>query len=139
MTRVAVAVSLACTIAVLVGAAGAPAKRVGLIRVFATTMHEVNDGRVHLVVKTVRDKRQRVVGEIGQVCIDLPSDRQECAGTLLMPLGRLTYAGLRRSARFYVLAITGGTGIYVGSTGAYQSTTVAVDPRVEAILVSLVP
>lgn len=138
MTRLAVAVLLACTIAITI-AGEAPAKRVGLIRVFATTAEEVNDGRLHLVVKDVRDKRTRVIGEIGQVCVDLPRDRQHCSGTLLMPLGRIMYAGVRRSARFYVLAVIGGTGIYTGSTGAYQSTTVATGPRVEAVLVSLVP
>jgi len=137
VTRLAVACLLACL--TLAAPSGAGAKRVGLIRVFLTTSTSLVDGRQHLVIKDVTDKRARRIGSVAQVCTDVPGERQECIGTLALPLGRVTYAGSRRSARYYVFAVTGGTGTYAGSTGTYASQTIALDPRVEYLLVSLVP
>jgi hypothetical protein len=142
MKYLAVTVTLACLVAVI-GVGEAPAKRIGLISVFAVTAREVTDGRFHLVVKNVRDKKSRPIGEIDQFCVDMPMDadgiRQTCQGTLIMPLGRIMYMGARRSAAYYVLAVVGGTGVYSGSTGQYQARTISTDPRVEYLLVSLVP
>jgi hypothetical protein len=125
----------------LVGAA--PAKRVGLISVFAVTQRQIDEGRLHMVVKRVRDKKGRVIGEVDQFCVDVHDNdadiRQLCQGTLIMPLGRIMFMGARRSATYYVLAVVGGTGIYSGSTGQYQARTISTDPRVEYLLVSLVP
>jgi hypothetical protein len=135
--RAAVACLLACL--TLAAPSGAGAKRVGLIRVFLTTRTSLVDGRQHLVIKEVTDKRGHRLGSVAQVCTDVTGDRQECIGTLEMPLGRITYQGSRRSARYYVFAVTGGTGIYAGATGTYASSTIALDPRVEYLLVSLVP
>jgi hypothetical protein len=140
MTRFAVALLLACTIALLLGADATPAKRVGLIRVFARTKAELVDGRHHLVAKDVLDKRAKVIGSIGQVCVDIPTERQSCFGTIEMPLGKLVYSGTRRGPRFYVFAVTGGTGIYAGSSGTYASSTISRSgPRLEYVLISLVP
>lgn len=125
-------------------ASSAPAqRRTGLIAVFAITKREVADGRLRLVVKLVRDRRSRPIGDIGQVCTALPSvgrvhPRQSCVGTLVMPLGRITYQGVRHSATYYVLAVTGGTGAYAGATGTLAARTITTGPRVEWLLVSLV-
>ena len=143
MKHIAVAITLACLIAAI-GAGSAPAKRLGLVSVFAITQRQVDDDRFHLVVKRVRDKLSRPIGEVDQFCIDMPHTagedfRQTCQGTLIMPLGRIMYMGARRSAAYYVLAVVGGTGIYSGVGGQYQARTISTDPRVEYVLVSLVP
>jgi hypothetical protein len=143
MKHIAVAVTLACLI-VAIGTPSAPAQRIGLITVFAVTKRQVDDGRFHMVVKNVRDKKSRTIGEVDQFCVDVPDAgadniRQQCQGTLIMPLGRLMYMGARRSATYYVFAVVGGTGVYSGSTGQYQARTISTDPRVEYLLVSLVP
>ena len=117
-------------------------RRTGLIAVFAVTKQELRDGRMRLVVKLVKDRRSRPIGDIGQVCTRLPTREAEphwsCVGTLEMPLGRITYQGIRHSARYYVLAVTGGTGAYAGATGTLAARTITTGPRVEWLLVSLV-
>ena len=117
-------------------------RRTGLIAVFAITQREVVEGRLRLVVKNVRDRRSRPIGNIGQVCTRLPLNdaplRQSCVGTLVMPLGRITYQGVRHSATYYVLAVTGGTGAYSGVSGTLAARTITTGPRVEWLLVSLV-
>jgi hypothetical protein len=122
--------------------ASAQARRTGLIRVFAVTQREVADGRMRLVVKRVRDRLARPIGQIGQVCTRLPAAdghaRSSCVGTIVMPLGRITYQGVRHSPRFYVLAVTGGTGAYAGVAGSMAARTISTGPRVEWVLVSLV-
>jgi hypothetical protein len=45
----------------------------------------------------------------------------DCRGTFNLPLGKLRVAGQRRSANRYALAVTGGTGYYVGSRGVMIS------------------
>ena len=119
--------------------AGAQVRRTGLIAVFAVTQQEIIDGRLRLVVKRVRDRKARPIGEIGQVCTRLPDGiQQSCVGTIVMPLGRITYSGMRHSATYYVLAVTGGSGIYAGVTGTLAARTISTGPRVEWVLVSLV-
>ena len=115
------------------------AQRTGLIRVFAVTHNTAVDGRQHLVVKRVRDRKTRPIGHIGQVCTRLPaSGRESCVGTLEMPLGRIMYQGTRSSAGYYVFAVVGGTGAYTGARGSMVARTVSTGPRVEWLLVSLV-
>lgn len=138
MIRVAVALLLASAL-LLAGASSATGKRVGLVRVFARTTSETSEGRHHFVVKAVLDKRARLIGEVTQVCTDVGA-RQSCVGALELPLGKLVFQGTRRSARFYQFAVTGGTGIYAGSTGTYTSSTISTrGSRVEYVLASLVP
>lgn len=143
MKYVAVVIAIIAVIAILfvtAGARGATTQRTGLIAVFAVTRHEINDGRMRLVVKQIRDRKSRPIGMIGQVCTRLPTAPAEwsCVGTIDMPLGHITYQGMRRSARYYVLAVTGGTGVYAGSRGSMAARTITTGPRVEWLLVSLV-
>lgn len=135
MRLVAVALTLACLVLL---PTSAEARRIGLISVFATTTRDVTEGRHQLVVKTVRSKKGKVIGSIGQVCTRF-DHRQICIGTIEMPLGKIMFMGTRTSARYYVFAVVGGTGIYSGSGGQYAATTITLDPRVEYVLVSLVP
>ena len=137
----------ALVLVALVIPASSPAQRqpyTGLIRVFAITQREVVDGRMRLVVKKVRTVRYPRLGEIGQVCTRLPQvdpsapARQSCVGTLVMPLGRIAYQGVRYRASYYVLAVTGGTGVYAGCAGTLAARTISTGPRVEWLLISLV-
>ena len=134
MIRLAVVLLLACMII----PAAVPAKRVGVVRVFSTVIRDVHEGKHQIVVKVVKDKRGRRIGSIAQVCTQI-GERQSCVGTLEMPLGKLMFMGTRSSPRYYVFALVGGTGVYSGSGGQYVSSTIALKPRVEYVLVSLVP
>lgn len=139
-----IAVSVLAIVLLAAGAASpgsslAQERRTGLIAVFAVTKREVIEGRMRLVVKLVKDRRSRPIGTIGQVCTRLPEEgQQSCVGTIVMPLGRITYQGLRHSATYYVLAVTGGTGAYAGVGGTLAARTITTGPRVEWLLVSLV-
>ncbi len=127
---------ISCALLLVALIPSAHAKRVGLIRIFAVTQHETNT-RSH---KLVKERRYgKVIGEVVQVCHYI-GERQQCVGTLIMPLGKLSFTGTRRSPRLYTFSVTGGTGVYAGSTGSFQATTIAGSPRrVEYLLFSLVP
>ena len=139
-----IAVIAIAVIATLPAGAVAQERRTGLIAVFAVTQRNVIDERMQLVVKRIKDRKSRPIGSIGQVCTRLPLSeperdaRQSCVGTLIMPLGRITFAGARRSVGYYVFAVTGGTGAYAGVTGSMSARTITTGPRVEWVLVSLV-
>ncbi len=141
LTVIAVSIAIAMT-TIPTGGSAPTQRRTGLIRVFAITQRNVVDGRMQLLVKRVRDRHARPIGDIGQVCTRLPrtsfGSKQSCVGTLVMPLGRIMFQGVRRSAGYYVLAVTGGTGAYAGATGSMAARTISTGPRVEWLLVSLV-
>jgi hypothetical protein len=124
--------------------------RAGVIRIFAVQQGETNvdnppqgrsAGDLLLIGTTLRDRRNRAIGFGAMTCIAfgkvLPGAISQCAASFVLPLGKITATGTRSRRDFYVLAVTGGTGIYSRASGTLVASTVALTPRRERLLFSL--
>lgn len=60
-----------------------------------------------------------------------------CDATYSLPRGRIEAAGIVRDRSLYVLAVTGGTGLYSNVAGEVIVSTFAFGPRQERLLFSL--
>jgi hypothetical protein len=67
----------------------------------------------------------------------LGSGTSECYGTFVIPKGKITVHGSRKSRSFYVLAVTGGTGLYSTARGQLIASTRGVPEGQQKIVISL--
>lgn len=146
MTR-AVAVIVVTLAALVLPTRAAPAN--AYIRIFATTtgvayvdIGKPGPGAGDESIRGLRltDRRGRTIGSASLICISLG---QALPGTSLcnavynLPKGKLVVSGTRRSADYYVLPVTGGTGLYAHAAGALIADTVDRRPRKDRLVFSL--
>lgn len=139
--------AVAAVLASLLFAAGSasPLDGPALIRVKAITVTESDDGFHTVQGSWINDKHGTRIGWAIVVCRDLGSGgplgsaTSLCDGTYLFPKGRIQAQSTRKSRSSYVLAITGGTGLYSNVGGQLLVETLSEKPRVERLLFSLEP
>lgn len=146
MTKPFASVLVVAAVALLLGVAGArpaPSQGPALIRVSQRVESRHFIG-VHTVQTSwIRDRKARRIGWSVLYCTPLGAGAilggagsSACMGTYSFPLGRIQTAGvIRLSATSYVLAVTGGTGFYLGAGGALLVRDVGTS--VELLLFSL--
>jgi hypothetical protein len=116
-----------------------------LIRVNAITEVDRNDGVRLTQGSWIHDRQGRRIGWVIVVCRNLGSGgplgsaTALCDGTYLFPKGRIQAAGMRKSRSSYMLAVTGGTGLYSNAGGVLLVRTTRLNPRTETLLFSLEP
>lgn len=81
---------------------------------FTGDLDEQGDG---ITLKVIRDRHGDVVGWGSQICTSLDNGFDQCQGTLVLPKGRISVSGVRRSGDYYVFSVVGGTGFYLGAGG----------------------
>lgn len=121
----------------------------GLIRIFSlqTGQAEIshgtpsNVGDITLIGTSLRARNNKTIGYSTMTCIafgkTLPGAISQCTATYRLPLGKIVVTGTRKRRDFYVLAVTGGTGIYSRASGTLVASTTALNPRRERLLFSL--
>jgi hypothetical protein len=67
----------------------------------------------------------------------LGSGTSECMGTFNLPKGKIVVGGSRKSRAYYVLAITGGTGLYTGARGQLIAATRGLPEGQQRLVFSL--
>lgn len=114
-----------------------------LIRVSAYTVQESGEFEETSDVLFVRqDLRGSVGNRIGagtQQCTVGVDGISMCLATYTFGKGQVMVQGARRKRSSYVLAVTGGTGLYSNASGVLLAETVSLSPRVERLLFSLEP
>lgn len=79
-------------------------------------------------------KRQRkIIGASTTACIRVSLPIRHCAATYALPQGVVEAQGIIGSLRVYSLAITGGTGVYLGASGWVKTFSVANGPRISEL------
>src|SRR5215467_1226642 len=89
----------------------------GVVRVTAVVTDSNQRWGRTVTVQQLRSPRGHVIGWSDTVCFNLGNGSSQCGGTFILPRGKLNVAGTRRNDSYFVLAITGGTGIYSGAGG----------------------
>lgn len=134
----------AAIVAVLAGTVAMAAQSIegpALIRVAAVT--DIDRGGVQGA--WINDRTGKRIGWAIVVCRDLGSGgplgsgTALCDGTYLFPKGRIQAQGTRKSRSSYVLAVTGGTGLYSNVGGVLLVRATRLSPRTETLLFSLEP
>lgn len=128
------------------GEAGSDA---GLIRIFSLQQgqaeidHETSAeaGDITLIGASLHARSNKRIGFSTMTCFAfgrvLPGSISQCTATYVLPLGRIIVHGVRKRRDYYVLAVTGGTGIYSRASGTLVASTIALNPRRERLLFSL--
>ncbi len=84
------------------------------------------------------DRHDRVIGQAVLTCMALGRavpGTSLCDAVYTLPKGRLVAHGTRRRSDYYVLPVTGGTGVYSHASGSLLAEKIA--PRRERLLFSL--
>lgn len=139
--------AVAAVIGSLLFAAGSasPLDGPAVIRVTAVTDTESDDGFHSVQGSWIEDKRGTRIGWAIVVCRHLGSggplgsSTSLCDGTYLFPKGRIQAQSTRKSRTSYMLAVTGGTGLYSNVGGVLLVETIRLKPRTERLLFSLEP
>ncbi len=139
-------VALALAVVAVIGAGGAQSiTGPALIRVTAVTDFERGLDGPDVQVSTIRDRHNDRIGWAAVFCRDLGSGgplgsaTAYCFGTYNFPRGRIHTTGTRKSRSSYVMAVTGGTGLYSNVGGVLLVRTISERPRTERLLFSLEP
>lgn len=142
----AVAASLLVLVSGISAASGeGTIRHAALIRVTAQTAIDRDDGYTLTQAAWIRDRHGVRIGWAITVCDalgeggPLGSATAACSATYLFPKGRIQAAGTRKVRSSYVLAVTGGSGLYSNVGGQLLVETVDESPRVEHLLFSLEP
>lgn len=109
----------------------------GSIIVTATTRVQKSGGGNVIITKTLRDRGDKVIGWGNTVCFDLNNGSQQCMGTFVFPKGKISVAGTRHNSHYFVLSITGGTGLYVGAGGTLVGNTTVTNFNRERLIFNL--
>jgi hypothetical protein len=86
------------------------------------------------------DRRGRTIGNGSIICISLGRalpGTSLCSGVYSLPKGKLVVSGTRRSPDYYVLPVTGGTGIFQRAAGVLIGDTVSRNPRKDRLVFNL--
>ena len=85
-----------------------------------------------------RNRPRNVIGRSELVCTFVDSRRsRSCRGTYILPRGKIMVAGTLQYRQFYVLAVTGGTGLYDNARGTLSVTRTARRPVRDLVVVRL--
>lgn len=93
------------------------------VAVTTIAVRETSHTRTDVLLLWNRNERTTPIGHAIKACIKagsgdiLGGGLMSCSLTLSLPLGKLTAAGIVHSLARYTLVITGGTGVYEGTTG----------------------
>lgn len=89
----------------------------------------------------LQDRSSGSIGYGTSTCLflgrTLTSPRSICTNIYVLPLGTIVTQGIRARRDYYVLAVTGGTGLYSNVGGTLIASTVSLHPRRERLLFSL--
>lgn len=126
------------------GTAGPSLDGPKLIRVSAYTTVESGEfaetSDVLFVRQELRGSEGNRVGSGTQQCTVGLEDIATCLATYTFGKGQIMLQGTRRRRSSYVLAVTGGTGVYSDAGGVLLAETISDHlPRVERLLFSLEP
>lgn len=133
--------ALVAVVAVAVAMAANSLEGPALIRVAAVT--DIDRGGVQGA--WINDRTGKRIGWAVTTCDDLGEDgplgsgTAFCHGIYLFPKGRIHTTGTRKSRSSYVMAVTGGTGLYSNVGGALLVRATRLNPRTETLLFSLEP
>lgn len=141
--RVAV---IAAALMLLLGAGGGSSlPGPGFVRVTTLQLQRLEDRGDVVTVSLLYNKRIQP-GAIGNGILHcdfvgrggpLGSGTHLCDAVYSLPHGKIMAHGLIKSRSFYVLAVTGGTGLYSNVGGELVASTFACCPREERLLFSL--
>lgn len=117
----------------------------GIVRVTATTISDFTRAGDRFTVSLVYNRRitQAAIGSAIMRCDyvgrggPLGDSSWLCNAVYSFPRGKITVAGLVKVRSYYVLAVTGGTGIYSNVSGELVGSTISTSPRVERLLFGL--
>ena len=85
-----------------------------------------------------RTGQPNVIGRAELVCTFVDARRsRSCRGTYILPRGKIMVAGPLQYRQFYVLAVTGGTGLYDNARGTLSVTRTARRPVRDLVVVRL--
>ncbi len=85
-----------------------------------------------------RARPRNVIGRAELVCTFVDAKRSRaCRGTYILPRGKIMVAGSLQYRQFYVLAVTGGTGLYDNARGTLSVTRTARRPVRDLVVVRL--
>lgn len=85
----------------------------------------------------LNDRSGTRVGRMMLVCRWVISHSRYCSGEVRMPKGKLTVAGTSPTAFDGIYAVTGGTGIYRGSSGTMEFAAIGERKTVLSIEISM--
>ncbi len=88
-------------------------------------------GDVEIVRHRLFERRRprNVIGRAELVCTFVDNRRsRSCRGTYILPRGKIVVGGSIQYHQFYVLAVTGGTGLYDNARGTLTITRTARRP-----------
>jgi hypothetical protein len=97
-------------------------------------------GDVEIVRHRLFERRRprNVIGRAELVCTFVDAKRsRSCRGTYILPRGKIMVAGPLQYRQFYVLAVTGGTGLYDNARGTLSVTRTARSPVRDLVVVRL--
>lgn len=95
-------------------------------------------GDVEVVRYRLFDRTSRRIGRSELVCTFVDSRRsRSCRGTYVLPRGKIVVGGSLLYRQFYVLAVTGGTGLYDNARGTLTVTRTARRPVRDLVVIRL--
>lgn len=99
----------------------------------------ISPGDVEIARHRLFDRRTRkVIGRAELVCTFVDAKRsRSCRGSYILPRGKIMVAGPLQYRQFYVLAVTGGTGLYDNARGTLSVTRTARRPVRDLVVVRL--
>jgi hypothetical protein len=117
----------------------------GFVRVTATAIRQQRSFGDRTTVSLIYNKRivQHSIGNAILSCDyvgrggPLGSGTQLCEAVYSMPHGKILASGVVKLRSFYILGVTGGTGLYSNVGGEVVVSTFACCPRQERLLFSL--
>jgi len=86
------------------------------------------------------DKYDRIIGSASFGCVNFGNAMPGvslCTAVFNLPKGKIVVQGTRRTIDYYLLPVTGGTGIYSHASGSLLGETVSKPPRKDRLLFSL--
>ena len=85
-----------------------------------------------------RTSAKNVIGRSELVCTFVDNRRsRSCRGTYILPRGKIVVAGSIQYHQFYVLAVTGGTGLFDNARGTVSVTRTARRPVRDLVVIRL--
>lgn len=95
-------------------------------------------GDLEIVRHRLFDRAKSVIGRSELVCTFVDNRRsRSCRGTYILPRGKIVVGGALQYHQFYVLAVTGGTGLFDNARGTLTVTRTARRPVRDLVVIRL--
>jgi hypothetical protein len=95
-------------------------------------------GDLEIVRHRLFDRARNVIGRSELVCTFVDNRRsRSCRGTYILPRGKIVVGGSLQYHQFYVLAVTGGTGLFDNARGTLTDTRTARRPVRDLVVIRL--